>query len=751
MSTSDIEHARRDAWRDGIAALLIYLVLSMLFFGRALVRGFSSFCIGNGPDVPQFIWFLQWWTHALSMRLNPLMTHLIWVPEGFDMAWTTNVPLAGFLMSPFTKWLGPVAAYNILSLLCPVLAGWAAFALCRRITKEFPAALFGGLVFGFSPYLLCGLGELHLALVAAPPLAVYLTVRALERSLRQRTFVLLLALVLAAQFLLFIEVFATMTLSAAIAIILALLLVDEHSGANVRALIPSIVASYTLALVIVAPYLYYLFAFGFPHGPIWPARASSIDLLNFLIPVPTSALGTFDALRLISGKFRAWVSGGYLGLTLVIAIAIGRRQWREPTVRLLIVFAAVISILAMGPRMQVAGRLTIPLPWIIAKGAPLLNKALPLRLTVYLFLALAVLCAMWFSTGPRGGRWRSKLARGAAAALVAASLLPNLSANFWVTQLNTPPFFSTGLYRSYLKPGETVVILPYGFEGDGMMWQARSAMYFRMAGGYVGFAPQIPDEYARWPIVHALYYVTSIPAAGEQFKAFLKSHNVGAVIFADRGDHFFEFSRGSANGMWRHGPIPARDRQVWEALLGALGVAPRKVGGVTLYELPPELRARWPSDNPVALQQRLAAIQFPTLLSAAHRYVAGGGSLSALNPLIALQAGLLPPNWVGGPLVRSAYEPRIFMDGLLLGRWDSTHVVVGVEGSYPALKPLIEKYGPDASAVYFPFLQRFSAPPSNPADPNPDLMMMVFSPDGLARATAASASSANAVPHGAAP
>ena len=50
--------------------MLIYLGLSMLFFGRALAGGLSSFYVGNGPDPPQSIWFVAWWAHALAARLG---------------------------------------------------------------------------------------------------------------------------------------------------------------------------------------------------------------------------------------------------------------------------------------------------------------------------------------------------------------------------------------------------------------------------------------------------------------------------------------------------------------------------------------------------------------------------------------------------------------------------------------------------------------------------------------------------------
>ncbi|HTQ26009.1 MAG TPA: hypothetical protein VMI09_15070 [Candidatus Binataceae bacterium] len=722
-------------WRCGTAALLAYLGLSLLLFGRALGGSLSSFYVGNGPDPPQSIWFLAWWAHALTARIDPLFTHALWAPAGFNLAWTTNIPLAALLMLPVTRTLGAVAAYNILCLLCPVAAGSVAYMLCRQIVREFVPALLGGFVFGFSPYLACKLlGDIDLALVPMLPLVAYLTLRALNETMRRRTFVVLLALVLDAQFLIFIETFATMTMSAAIALAIALLVTEGSDRARVRALIRPIALSYALAMLLLAPYLYYLFAYGFPHGAIWSTNTGSIDLLNFLVPVPTSALGRFDAIRAISRSFRAGIydTDAYLGLTVVAAAAMTRQRWNEPAVRLLILFAGAIGVLSMGSWMQVSGRFIVPMPWMIVAALPLIGKAVPARLTVYMFLAISILCAMWMSAKPRAGAPRRPALKWFAGALIALSLLPSLDASFWATKLATPEFFAAKLFRQYLQPDETVVILPYGFEGDGMLWQALSAFEFRMAGGYTGFAPPIPVEYERWPIVDALYDVAPIPDAGGQFKAFLKSHSVGAVIFASEGEHAIEVSHAAGPGIWQRGAIAPRDREVWNALLGGLGVAPQNVGGMTLYQLPAELRAQWPSETPATLQARAAAPRFDTILAAAYAYVASGRRLSDLSPLTAQQAGLLPRDWIGGPLLRSAQRPGLMFDGVMLAPAKAYRVALGVQGSYAAVRPIIDKYRAYAAAIYFPYPRKLSATP--PVGDNPALMAIVFDADQLARA-----------------
>jgi hypothetical protein len=740
MSVSAARTSLDDSgWRGGVAALLIYSALSVLFFGRAIGGGMSSFYIGNGPDPPQSIWFLAWGAHAISARLNPLFTAFLWVPHGSNIAWTANIPLATCLMLPFTRTLGPVAAYNLLALLCPVLAGCTAFVLCRRITRAFAPALLGGFIFGFSPYMCCKLlGNINLALIAILPIAVYLAVRALEASISSRSFVLLFAAALCAQFLLFIEVFATMTMSIAIALAIALLVCETADRSRIRSLLPLVLLSYGAAAVLLSPYLYYLFAFGFPRGAIWSTNTGSLDLLNFIIPVPTNALGTISAMRSVSSHFRAGIydAEGYLGLMLVVTIAAGYRRGREPAIRILLLFAGAVGVLAMGPWMQVAGRFFAPMPWILVSTLPLLTKAVPARLTVYMFLALGILCAIWTSPRP-GDSTNSNYGKWIVAALVVVSILPNLDSSFWATTLNTPEFFSARLYRQYIRPGETIMVLPYGFEGDGMLWQALSDFEFRQAGGYTGFAPPIPDSYENWPIVDALYDVAPIPEASQQFRAFLKSHGVGAVVFADEGAHAIEVSHADGPGIWHRGTIPPGDRQVWNVLLGGLGVPGQKVGGVTLYQLPAQVREQWPSVDPVALQASAAAARFDALVSAAYAYIAGGRRFMELSPVSLQNADLLPRNWVGGPLLRSAQHPGKFLSGLMAAPAGSHRVEVGVRASYPALAPIIEKYRHYAAGIYFPYPRVLSS--AHPPIQDPALMVMVFDFDQLARAARMSA------------
>jgi hypothetical protein len=217
--------------RFGLGALAIYLTLSLIIFGRGLAHDPVGSFVGLTADPSVYMWFLVCWPYALAHWLNPFVTNLLWAPGGFNLTWTTGIPLAGIIAAPITARFGPVVAYSLLCLLAPALAAWTAFLLCRRITSRFWPALVGGYVFGFSAYTLAEIrAHLLLVLIFPIPLAVILVMRRLETEIRTTTFVALMALLLVASFFLSIEMFATMTLFGALALALAAMLGPDEIG-----------------------------------------------------------------------------------------------------------------------------------------------------------------------------------------------------------------------------------------------------------------------------------------------------------------------------------------------------------------------------------------------------------------------------------------------------------------------------------------------------------------------------------------
>jgi len=682
-----------------LAAFAIYLTLSIVLFGRGLAGDPAGSFVGQTADPSVYMWFLVWWPYAIAHRINLFVTGLLWAPLGFNLAWTTGIPLAGFAAAPITARFGPVVAYNILCLLSPALAGWTAFLLCRRIAARFWPALVGGYIFGFSAFVIAEIrAHLLLILIFPVPLAVLLVLRRLDQEIRAASFVFSMALVLAISFMLSLEMFATMSFFGAIALALAAILSTGENRRRLFSLLPQLAISYLIVLVAASPYLYYFFQPGFPRSPVNSPGGYSADLLNFVIPTPSNAIGTIGVLSSISRRFAGamFETGACFSVPLiVIAIIFIRARWNEIRTRLLAWFILIVMIASLGPRLHVAGVTLFGLPWKLFQHLPLINNALPGRFPMFGFLAVAIVAALWFASDTVSRN--AKLAGVAALAIFTA---PNPAARFWISPIDLPAFFAYGNYRQYLAPGETVVILPYGASGPCMLWQAVSAMYFRMAGGWTSIMPR---EYQSWPVVNAMLFRSYIPGYTDQLKAFLAHHDTSTIIVSDR------------------------ERPLWDPILAPLHLSPIENGGVEIYRLAPADLAPWQDVTALEMERQCDAARFDSLLDAAQKYLAGGGDLDQLTPRRVESLGLLPAHSTNEDGVRIS-------NGLYLGPAGDGLIGVGVVGSLEALRPLIAKYRGGAVHVYFPYPRELTDAPSG--DTFMRQLVMTFDRESLARASA---------------
>jgi hypothetical protein len=721
--------------RQAICAFLSYFALSVLIFGRGVIAHPATIYMGQGPDPDVYIWYLAWWAHAISHGLNPLITNAVWTPAGASLAWSTDFPLASCLLYPITRLWGPIVSSNILHLVAPPLAGWSTFVLCRYLVRSFWPAWLGGCLFAFSPYMLTGMADgLLLMLVFPVPLAVWATLRCLAGDLKARSFLIIIVLLLVGQFLLAIEIVATAAVFGAIAIFLAARRSSTDEYARLRTVGWLIVSAYAISALILSPYLYYMFTLERPHGFIVSPWREAIDLVNFVIPTRLNQLGRIPLFQTITHRYLSslYDCGGYVGLPLLlIVVLLACERWHDRSSRLIVYMFASACMLAMGPFLEIIGYRLLPLPGAALAAIPLIDKAQPGRLMLYAYVALAIIVAKWFAeeSGRKGLRWALGLA-------VVPFMLPNLSASFWATSTDIPAFFDSGLYRQYLTPGETIMVLPYGYRGEGMLWQASTKMYFRMAGGYLSAVPPVPREYRRWPIVAGLYYFEGVPEAGDQLKAYLANHDVGAIIVGPR-THYLVSRMGNRRiiDTWLRWPTIDRERIATDKLLASLNTQPLEIGGIRLYRIAPETLAPYRNLTATNMQRRANRARFEALLLGAEHYLAQGNNPAVLSPKRAQQLGMLPRDWFGGELFSDTSSfPAYFSFKVVLGPSQTGGIAVGIEGWYDALEPTIRTYGTYASRIYFPYPTPFS-PASVPREPA--MMVMTFDRAGLERAVAA--------------
>ncbi len=701
----------------GLAAFAIYFALAVLFFARGLFGRFSTAYIGKGPDPQALMWLMAWWPHAIRHGLNPFYSRAVWAPRGINLMWTTNMPLLSLVLMPVVLSMGPVFAYNISLLLAVAIAGWCAFILCRYVSNAYLSSLAGGYVFAFSSYMVGqAAGHLVELLIFPVPLFTCLVIRGFRADISRRTLISGMVLVILAQALLAVEVFATMTVFAAIALLIVLIAGSANDRVHLSALLPVVIVSYAIAGILLSPFFYYMFLLGYERGALYSPLLYSTDLLNLLVPVPPAELGRMAALQPVSECFlgNMYEATGYVGIPLMLVVAaFAWHCWNERWARLLIIFLLAAVILSLGPFLLIGGRVSFPLPGAMLMLLPLIGKALPGRFMLYAFLALAMILALWLSTC-----CRSQETRVVVALVIAISMLPNLSARFWTTAVDLPSFFRDKSYTRYIGRDENIVILPYGISGSSTLWQLETDWYFRMAGGYVGPPPM---EFRSWPVVIAFYSLETmpLPGAGDQLRAFFGAHGVSAVLVDDR------------------------EEDAWRPLLATLGVTPVRAGGITLYRIPPAELAPWKNATALDMETRAARARFAALVLAAEARIRSGSGLAALTPADMLKPEALPPGWVVVPpktqppyaegglnLPRRPPNPHLFA-GMWLNARPDGRVEVGVVGWYPALRTVLDEYR--AAAVDFTPRDLAEAD-RNASDDRRGMLVMTFTAEGLARA-----------------
>jgi len=546
--------------RQAATALAFYLVISIGYFGLHVLPhlGSETVALRNWSDPTVNMWSLAWWPYAVLHGMNPLVTHVLFVPDRINLAATspTLCPLAGIVGAPITIAFGPIVSYNVLMLASPVLAAFLAFLLCRYITRSFAASLFGGYVFGFSTYILGHMeGHLQLVLIFPIPAGVLLTLRLIDKRISERRFIVLMALTLAALFLTSGELTLTFVALGAVALAVAFALAPGARDRIIRTVRPILLAG-VAAVIVTSPVIYYEL-----HGTV--TFASNIgnfdasDALGFLVPTDLVRLGYthFEALVRafnLSGSDAEAVT--YVGLPLALIVArYTITRWVLISTKILFAMLAVVVVLLLGSHLHIAGYSTIPLPWKLLDQS-LLHDVIPLRLAVYMFLIIAVIGAMWLAQ-PRAGGWG--VAKWALAAASIAFLLPNISGGLWRGWEFNPAFFTTHQYRRVLTRGENVLILPFGQLDASMLWQADTGFWFRLAGGYIN--PQYPADYEHDPLFPALY--REAKPNPQALRSFLARRHIGAVI------------------------IDPAEPQRWPRALASLGLKRQSLGGVWVYRL----------------------------------------------------------------------------------------------------------------------------------------------------------------------
>jgi hypothetical protein len=175
----------------------------------------------------------------------------------------------------------------------------------------------------------------------------------------------------------------------------------------------------------------------------------------------------------------------YLGWPLVVLCVLALvARWRNVWVRIPMLAALVVAVLALGEQLTISGNNSgIELPWKLISTLAGFEHVIPTRFA--LFTAGLIGAALAFALNDAVDR--QAWIPGGGLAAVTIALVPFLPTPLPGKDAPTiPAFFTHRVAQDLACPGGSALILPFPqFKSpDAMLWQQAAGMSFAMPGGY---------------------------------------------------------------------------------------------------------------------------------------------------------------------------------------------------------------------------------------------------------------------------
>ncbi|MDE3085955.1 MAG: hypothetical protein KGJ77_04235 [Acidobacteriota bacterium] len=484
-----------------------FLLLAVLMWWKVWITGHPSSSMAcQCADSSEELSYLAWGPWAVLHGHNPFFTNALQAGQGGANMLVNTTFLAGALLfAPVTLLWGPVATFNVLATLAPVVSAWCFFLAVRKVTRFVPGQLAAATLYGFSPMIVDSdpFGHFFQIWLFYPPLA-FLCLYELFVGRRHppARVGLALGLLTVVQFFVGTEVLAETLLIGVVGSVVAVALAPREAWRRARQAAVGLGVAGGIAAALLA-------------YPAWYALAGPRHIAGAAWPL-TTVFGSPPAAPIDPGAYRAVVGDGYIGasgpqwsylgwgvLVFVMASVVVWRRLR------LAWWAAAVGVVSWALSL---GTVVIPqrpstsgiwLPWRALDHLPIVSQIIPNRLASFTVLCAALLLALsadswwrWATTpgpGPLAGlRARLRGARSVVglglSALAVVALVPvavTYSFPFRLHKLPTPRWFTTVAPR--LPAGTELLVYPYpdGFVTQAMGWQAMDAFRFRLLGGFL--------------------------------------------------------------------------------------------------------------------------------------------------------------------------------------------------------------------------------------------------------------------------
>jgi dolichyl-phosphate beta-glucosyltransferase len=481
---------RRRTWPVLLGAGLIYLGLGFVLWIHAWADGATTHTLCGCGDPALFLWFFQWPATALAHGHNPFYSTAMFHPGGINLLAQTSVMGLSLPLVPVTWIWGPVASLNVASTLTPALTAFFAFVVIRRWAPWTPGAFVGGLLYGFSPFVLTSLEFGHLMTAALMLLPLILAVLD-EILIRQRHSTLwsgvAFGLLVFGQLFMSSEVLAICALLVVVCVIVLVVAALILQPSELRRRAPHAAKGLAVGVGVSAVLLAWpaWFALDGPahlSGLVWPnlRLVSGYRATNFVSsPVYSRraslylSLGGYEGTPLGSSAYLGWT---FIGVLIAGALAF----WRDKKIWFFGFLLVLCGVLSIGLKKG---------EWVpsdLFDHFPVLENVIEQRYMAVGFLAAAVLLALiLFHVHERWPDWRGWLGALVVAG-VALSQMVNVFAPdlpFAMRPVILPRWYTTVAPK--LPPGRVLLSYPAPFSGIqvAMSWQAVNRMHYSQAGG----------------------------------------------------------------------------------------------------------------------------------------------------------------------------------------------------------------------------------------------------------------------------
>ncbi len=452
--------------------------------------------LGFNADTAMHLWFLNWFPYAISHGISPFQTTMATHPASVSLLWNNADLVLALLSWPLFRLLPAAPAMDLVYVLVLAASPAAMAWQLRRHVRHPSSAWLGGLLFGFSPFALSELAAGHLTWVttATLPLAWWVGEHAWRAAREGRHRVgwgMALGGWAVVQYWVSKELLTTTVLMAALLLLLNLRPALRAGLPLVRQLWPVAVAALALFAVLMAYPLVSQLTSGVTlmRPTVESPSANVVDLLEWLVPGYFQLMGIGPAGDL-SLRYTGFLldTDAYLGLPLLaLAAYVAWRQRSQGLVRLGAGMAALAGLLSLGGHLHVAGVVTaIPLPWLLFEHLPVLAKAIPSRLTIFVVAGTACLLAAGWDLAV--GHLRPRIRT----VLLAVLLLPLLPSSGLMAGITGFPVYFPRVLESpallALPRGASVLTIPIANmdnHGMAMYWQVESGFRYSQPFGYL--------------------------------------------------------------------------------------------------------------------------------------------------------------------------------------------------------------------------------------------------------------------------